>query len=182
MHMNKLTEAQEQFLNRLPEKYGAALSKYAYRFFGYQRHMLPAVEDAVQETFIKAVGEVERLMNHPNPLGWLYTALRFVLLNMRRDMDRRREELCGDAADLSKMADKAIIDAPDQWGTSLTLPMVQEQARQCLTKDELATFVDHYLVGLTTEETAFQENISADTVRGRLSRIRKKMKKIFFDM
>ena len=177
--MKKLTEAQIRFLNQLPEKYGAALSKYAYRFFGYQRHMLPAAEDAVQETFIKAVGEVERLMNHPNPLGWLYTALRYVLLNMRRDMERCREELYGDTAEISRVADAAVGNTLEQWGSYVTLPMLMEQAQRCLTSDELATFVDHFMVGLTTEETAFQENVSADTVRGRLSRIRKKMKKAF---
>lgn len=175
--MTKLTEAQEQFLNQLPVKYSDTLSKYAYRFFGYKRHMLPAVEDAVQETFIKAVGEVERLMTHPNPLGWLYTALRFVLLNMRRDMNRRREELYGDAADISGVADEADENAPEPWGSSPTLAMLMQQAEQCLTKDELATFVDHYLMGYSTEETAFRENVSADTIRGRVSRIRKKMKK-----
>lgn len=177
--MKKLTEAQIRFLNQLPEKYGAALSKYAYRFFGYQRHMLPAAEDAVQETFIKAIGEVERLMKHPNPLGWLYTALRYVLLNMRRDMERCKEELYGDSEQLSELADPVVENTLACWESYITLPMLMEQAQRCLTKDELATFVDHYMVGLTTEETAFQENVSADTVRGRLSRIRKKMRKAF---
>ncbi|MBR4068952.1 MAG: RNA polymerase sigma factor [Clostridia bacterium] len=177
--MKKLTEAQERFLNELPEKYGAALSKYAYRFFGYQRHMLPAAEDAVQETFIKAVSEVERLMTHPNPLGWLYTALRYVLLNMRRDMDRRREELYGSVADLPETSDPVIGYTMDRWGNTVSLPTVLEQMEQCLTRDERATFADHYLMGYSTEETAFRENVSADTVRGRLSRIRRKIRKAF---
>ncbi len=177
--MKRLTEEQERFLNQLPAEYGDALSKYAYRFFGYQRHMLPAVEDAVQETFVRAVHEVECLLKHPNPLGWLLTVLRFVLLNQRRVMNRCREDLYGEETEILETTGTAMMDVLEHRESRVTLPEVMEQAEVILTRDEMATFVDHYLIGLTTEETALRENVSADTVRGRLSRIRKKMKKYF---
>ena len=60
-----------------------------------------------------------------------------------------------------------------------TLPEVIERAGEILTDNEMESFIDHYLIGLTTEETALQEGVSVDAVRGRLSRIRKKMKKNF---
>ena len=177
--MKKLTEEQEAFLNQLPEKYGDSLSKYAYRFFGYKPHMLPVVEDAVQETFIKAIRDVEDLMKHQNQHGWMKTSLKHILLNKCRDMNRRKEELFGAETDIPAIAKQAMVNALERWESRITLPEVIERAGEILTKDEMESFVDHYLIGLTTEETAAQEGVSAGTVRGRLSRIRKKMKKNF---
>lgn len=175
--MKKLTEEQEAFLNHLPAKYGDSLSKYAYRFFGYKSHMLPVVEDAVQETFVKAVLDVEDLMKHQNPHGWMKISLKHILLNKCRDMNRRKEELFGEEAEIPAIAKQSMINALERWESRITLPEVIERAGELLTKDEMESFVDHYLIGLTTEETAAQEGVSVDTVRGRLSRIRKKMKK-----
>lgn len=163
-------------MNRLPAQYGDALSKYAYRFFGYRPHMLPVVEDAVQETFIKAIGDVEVLMRHPNQPGWLRTALKHILLTKCRAISHRKEELYAEEAQVPAMAAVAMQQSLERWQSRITLPEVIGQAERLLTKDEMETFVDHYLIGLTTEEAAAQECVTPTTVRGRLSRIRKKMK------
>lgn len=177
--MKRLTEAQEAFLDRLPQQYGAPLTKYAYRFFGYRPHMLPVVEDAVQETFIKAIRDVDVLMKHPNPHGWMITALKHILLDQCRNLSRRREKLYGEESEIPAIARQAVANALERWRSSITLPEIFEQAAALLTKDEWQTFVDHYLIGLTIGETALQEAVSAATVRGRLNRIRKKMKSSF---
>ena len=177
--MKRLTEEQEAFLNRLPDVYGAPLTKYAYRFFGYKPHMLPVVEDAMQETFIKAVRSVDVLMKHPNPHGWMIASLKYILLDKSRELNRRREDLYGEETEIPAFAGLAAAVAPEIWQSGITLPQVVEQAADVLSKEEMQTFADHYLLGLTMGETAAQEGVSQATVRGRLNRIRKKLRKTF---
>ena len=51
-----------------------------------------------------------------------------------------------------------------------------------LTPEEIQTFGDHFLQGFTAEETAKMENVPAATVRGRISRIRKRLKRYFLNL
>lgn len=67
----RLTEAQATYLRELTLQSADVLTKYAYRFFGYQPHMREIAEEAVQDTYLKAVEDVESLMKHPNKIGWL---------------------------------------------------------------------------------------------------------------
>ena len=55
----RLTEAQATYLRELTLQSADVLTKYAYRFFGYQPHMREIAEEAVQDTYLKAVEEIE---------------------------------------------------------------------------------------------------------------------------
>lgn len=175
-----LSYDESAFLCELVVKYGDALTKYAYRFFNYQPHMYEAAQDAVQETFVKAVRDVEILMNHPSKIGWLKVSLRNILLNMvNRNQYWQHEELQDEIKENPFEQQQAILDALDYLEGYPRLSEVIAVADTILTPDENETFTDHFLFGYTTEETAAREKISNDTVRGRLSRIRKKLRKYF---
>lgn len=174
-----LSKEQVEFLNSLTLQYGNTLTKYAYRFYGYRPHMYQTAEDAVQETLIKAINDVDTLMNHPNRIGWLKLCLRNVLLNARREQYRKYEQLQDSVSESPEGRLQIVLDAFDQLEQYPRLEEVQAVAKAILTEGEADTFYDHFLVGLTTEETALLENTTADTVRGRISRIRKKLRKYF---
>lgn len=178
----RLTEQQTRFLSESPVQYGDALLKYAVRFLGYQPHLLPLAEDAVQETYIKAIENVDDLMQHANPAAWLKLCLKRILLNHLRSASHQREELTENLAQLPAVTADAIQTALDRWSDRVSLQDVREMAALLLTPDEQQTFDDHFLYGFTTDETALLEGISSATVRGRISRIRKKMKKYFAHM
>ncbi len=171
----KLSEEQIDFLNQLPLLYGDMLTKYAYRFFGYQQSMYQAAEDAVQDTFIRALYHVDALMSHPNVAGWLVTGLRYTLLNYRRSQPR--EELFADPAESAQVSAQMALESLERWERSEQLSDVKNAVLSILTVDELVTFNDYFLMGFSTEETALVEQVSFDTVRGRLQRIRKKLQK-----
>ena len=174
-----LTKDQSDFLCELTQKYGDVLTKYAYRFFGYQPHMLQSAQDAVQDTFAKAVYDVESLMSHPNQIAWLKVSLRYTLFNMQREPYRHYEELQSSVTDASSTRMHVVLDAFDRLERYPRLKEVIAVADSILTEGEVDTFYDHFLVGLTTEETAVLEGVSHDTVRGRISRIRRKLRKHF---
>lgn len=172
-----MSEAQANFLRDLTLQSADVLTKYAYRFFGYQLHMREIAEEAVQDTYLKAVEDIEALMTHPNPIGWLKVSLRNILLNIKRERHWKYEESKDVIRDNPDKRLYAALDAFDEFNSYPRLKELEEVINTILTPDEAETFYDHFLCGLTTEETAILECVSNDTVRGRISRIRKKLKK-----
>ena len=172
-----MSEAQANFLRELTLQSADVLTKYAYRFFGYQLHMREIAEEAVQDTYLKAVEDIEALMTHPNPIGWLKVSLRNILLNIKREQHWKYEESKDVIRDNPDKRLYAVLDAFDEFSSYPRLKELEEVINTILTPDEAETFYDHFLCGLTTEETAILECVSNDTVRGRISRIRKKLRK-----
>lgn len=175
-----LTSEQLQFLADLTLQYGDMLTKYAYRFFGYQPSKLEIAQDAVQETLLKAVQDVEALMVHPNKVAWLKVSLRYTLFNIQREpywqYEEPREFLSSNVS-----ANNLVTAALDQMQDLPQLKEVIRVANTILSEEEMSTFNNHFLVGLTTEETAILESVPNSTIRGRISRIRKKLR-AHFDM
>lgn len=174
-----LTNEQAEFLCELTLRYGDALTKYAYRFYSYQPNMLHTAQDAVQDTFEKAVLDVDKLMNHPNQIGWLKVSLRNTLLNIQREQHWKKEDLRYSVSDSPEIRKQVVMEAFDRLERYPRLKEVVEGANDVLSEEEVQTFYDHFLEGLTTEETALLESVTSDTVRGRISRIRKKLRKYF---
>ena len=178
----KLTKEQNDFLSAMPGLYGDALLKYAVRFLGYKTHLQHMAEDALQTTWLKAIENVDELMQHDNPAAWLKLCLKRILLNKLRVASQQREELTEDVTRYPTVSTQAMQSALDRWQETATLREVQEVAAMLLSSEEWTTFGDHFLQGFTAEETALLENVPVSTVRGRISRIRKKLKKYFLDM
>ena len=57
--------------------------RYAYRLIG----RVDKAEELVQEAFVLALIHESKLMNHPNPMSWLFVTLKYQIMN-----DRRRKE------------------------------------------------------------------------------------------
>ena len=178
----RLTEQQHQYVSSLPGLYGDALLKYAVRFLGYKPHLQYLAEDAVQETWLTAIENTESLMRHENPSAWLKLCLKRILLNKLRAASHQREELAEDVTQHPAASAQAVQSALDRWQETTSLREVQEIAAMLLSPEEMQTFDDHFLQGFTAEETANLENVPAATVRGRITRIRKKLKKYFLHM
>lgn len=158
-----LSEDESAFLSDLVVKYGDALTKYAYRFFNYQPHMYETAKDAVQETFAKAVRDVDILIDHPSKIGWLKVSLRNILLNMvNRNQSWQHEELHGEMNDTLYDQQQLLLDALDYLDSYPHLSEVITIADTILTPDEKETFTDHFLFGFTTDETATLEKVSSE--------------------
>lgn len=117
-------------------------------------------------------------MAHENPVGWLYQSLRYTLLHTSRHMKTRKEYLTADISETSDVSKQVIMDALDRWEQQYTLSDVIETVSTTLTKDEQSTFKNYFLIGYSTQETAKIEHTTTDTIRNRISRIRKKLKKV----
>lgn len=174
-----LTEGQLRFLTGLVERYGDMLTDYAWRFFAYRPDRLPAAQDAVQEVFVQAVRHVERLMAHPNQAAWLKASLKNTLISLYRREKRHPEVLCEDVGLHGSVSSRQAAEAIARWEQRERLDEVLRVAERILTTGERMTFQDCFLTGLNAQEAARLEEVSPDTVRGRVFRIRKKLRKYF---
>lgn len=174
-----LTEEQLRFLTELAERYGDMLTEYAWRFWAYRQHMLPAAQDAVQEVFVKAVQHADSLMSHPNQAAWLKASLKHHLISLYRRSKRHPEQLWGDVEMKGEVEAQQAAEAIERWAQREQLDEVLRVADAILTPAEHDTFRDTFLSGLSTQEAARLEAVSPDTVRGRVFRIRRKLRKYF---
>lgn len=71
---------QHAFIAALHIKYAEAMVQYAARATG-DEHL---AEDLVQETFLTAMGKIDKVFAHPNPAGWLFRTLQHITA---REMD-----------------------------------------------------------------------------------------------
>lgn len=174
-----LTEEQLQFLEQLANRYGDVLTDYAWRFFAYRPHQLPAAQDAVQEVFIKAIRHVDKLQHHPNQAAWLKAALKHTLISETRRARRHPEIPSEDVVLQADLNRQNVLSALEKWEQRETLNEVLLTAERILSEGEKQTFRDYFLTGLSTEEAALLEDVTTGTVRGRILRIRQKLRRYF---
>lgn len=175
----RLTDRQAEFLDELAIRYSDVLMQYAMRFLNYQSHLRPLAQECVQETYLCAIECVEGLMGHENPVGWLKVVLRHQLLNRVGSAKHRCEELCGDVSAHAVARGQSARDALALWETHQQLEDMLQVAHAILTTEEQRTLESHFFDGLTASETALLESVPESTIRGRISRIRRKLKKYF---
>ena len=175
----RLTDRQAAFLEELALRYSDVLMQYAMRFLNYQPHLRPLAQECVQEAFLRAIKCVDGLMTHENPVGWLKVTVKHLLLNRIGSAKHQREELCGDVSVHAAAIGQSAKDALDRWEAQRQLEEVLQVAHAILTTEEQRTLDAHFISGLTTAETALLESVPESTIRGRISRIRSKLKKVF---
>ena len=175
----RLTPEQAAFLEEIAERYPKMLEYYCARFFNYNPNWLPSVPDVVQEAYLRATKDIEKVMAAPSPAAWLKLCCQHIMLNMLRQKRHRKELLLPDAGQTLEMNTRHIMEAIEAWERDITLEDVVDAARNVLAGKEQPIFEDYFLNDMSTKETALLNGLTEDTVRGRISRIRKKLRKFF---
>lgn len=175
----RLTDKQAAFLDELAIRYSDVLMQYAMRFLNYQPHLRPLAQECVQDAYLRAVKCVDGLMAHENPVGWLKVVLKHLLLSRVGSAKHQREELCGDVSAHAAAHTQSAMDVLALWETHQQVEEVLQVAHAVLTIEEQRTLESHFFGGLTTAETALLESVPESTIRGRISRIRRKLRKYF---
>lgn len=174
----ELTKKQAAFLESIAEKYNAMLFRYCAKCISYNPKIMPFVPDLIQEVYLKASLNVDILMHHNNVPGWLKKSCHFSLLNMLRNHRNGREVLYPTAEKLHLLIREDYMTISNDED-SITLDEVITAAEMILSDEEQAIFNDYFLDDLSTSETAQLNHMTYDTVRGKISRIRKKLKAHF---
>ena len=175
----ELSEEQAAFLEKIAQQYEKMLFRYCAKCVNYNPKIMPFVPDLIQEVYLKASLHADILMNHTNIPGWLKKSCHFSILNMLRNQRNGREILYPTAEKLQLLLhqDRNTINYDE---ATITLEEVISAAETILSDEEQAIFNDYFLDDLSTSETAELNHMTYDTVRGKISRIRKKLKEYFY--
>ena len=145
--------------------------KEAEHLYYFARKMVEDVElahDIVQETFCVAMRKQEEVVNHPEPLAWLYCTAKYVILSECRKKQKR--DLLGCYEDMEEI----LTDAHAE----LEFSKVEEddEVLTLLTESECKIIELVYVQGYKTKEAASRLSMNENTLRVKLLRIRNKLK------
>lgn len=148
---------QHDFLDNLFREKSQAMFSYALRSLNDPL----CAEDVVMLAFSVAVKNVDKLMNSPNPQGWLMKTLKHKIAHEKLSLSRRPVTV-----PIESLDNFPINDTPEP------LP-----ALSCLTSDEDKLVELIYGEKRSIAEAASELHISESACKKRLQRLRDKIKK-----
>ena len=145
----------------LHEVYDASYRRLVLQMFALCGDLADA-EDAVQEAFVKAIGQGRGFDRVLNPEAWLRTAA----LNHQRNSWRH-----------AKVVRRFVTTVPGPQNSPELSPdhVAVVQALGGLDSDQRHVVVLHYLADLSTAQIAVELGIPEGTVKSRLSRGRERL-------
>ena len=155
-----LTDEQLFFMRRLYEEMYSMLIGHGYILFEDKG----LVEEAVQETFLQACLNIKKVMNHPNPRGWLVKALPLVMKNLQRRQ-----------ASFTRKLITYLSFSPDELVTHDSMSP-ELMYLGTLTTEEIHLLKLTVLQGKTNAEAAEIMGISEEACKKRSQRVRKKIR------
>ena len=144
-----------------------ALYGFASRRCGGQREL---AEDVTQETWLRAVREWRRAGVPDNPLGWLTTVARNLILNQLR----RRQAVSLDSVSAAEVL--AAVDA-NTVNDSAEIAAIVRQAMLRLPTAEAQLLETFHYDHLKVAQMAQAYGISERAVEGRLRRARERLRR-----
>jgi len=165
----------DEWLKELHEQHYNTLYKLARnRLRRYAGHDADA-QDILQEVFLEAVRQ--RICDHPNPLGWLIRTTDYMCKNYvrRQWRDERKQMKYQQEAQRQHSWDKTQEEGvgPDETRIS----DIRLSLEQVLTEDEMWLIDQYCLQERSIEDIGREQNLTANTLRVRIYRIRQKILK-----
>lgn len=151
-----------EFIRALYEKEADGLYSFVTKF-GVSREM---AEDIVQETFCAAIKRAEDLRNHPNPVGWLYITVRYIMMAERRK--RKKNKISCSLSGLERQ----LYDTEAEL---LLISVEEDRIRSVLSKKEYEILDLIYNQGYKGKEAAKKLGVNESTLRVQVLRIRRKL-------
>lgn len=135
-----------------------------------KRHLRGASEeDVVQEVFCAALKKVGMVKSSPNPVGWLYQALKYEILTEIRRSVRGRELK-------DKLSFQYCGMSYEDMGDSLLKWDVRRMAGRCgIRQDDIELFLMHHLDGYKYEALAQAGGMPLATCKSKIHRAKKSL-------
>ena len=158
-----MTDEERQFLEQLYIDMFGVLSQYANSILGN----IALAEEAVQETFRIACLNPDKVMNSPNPKGWLFNTLKYTIRNSQRSRDRANRllvEYLLNHGNLTEISENQI---------SLEVAFDDMADRE-----EFQLLKEYAIEGKSQIEMAKERGISVDACKKRVQRARNTIRKM----
>ncbi len=166
---------QDLFIEELHRKYFRKLTLYAMSVLRNRDR----AQDIVQDTFHQALEDIEGLMVHENPGGWLMNTVK----NKIRESERARRRYINRFVSLDSEISEELMPA-SELAAELNEPdevLTLEKIEQALTSEEYNLLKRLVFDKASHLEVAKELGITVYASQKRLERIRKKLRKKFLD-
>lgn len=161
-----MTQIQHDFVKNLFMEMQPKLLSYATAYFKDTAQ----AEDAVQELFMRVCENVDKLMTHNAPSGWIYTTLKNIMHDAKRD-DKRGMEVFEKIQYMAAVEHSNNLSHPDRSSTDLLYGNIVSLKEYKLLQ-KVAEF------GYSLAELAKEEGISVEACKKKIQRAKKILQKI----
>ena len=130
-------------------------------------------EDIIQEVFVEVLRRYDVFIEHPNQIGWLYVTARHKMQEYEKRCRR------------SRIAEGDIEEEFPEIGErdkGYLYSELYHSIQSILTPEEMTRFKRYFLWGYTVEEMAEWEGVTVNNMRVRITRLRRKLRKIVEDV
>lgn len=156
-------ETKDKFLKALMEEN----YEKVYIFISRKQNDKNFVEDVVQETFMEAYKKADLLVNHPNPMAWLYLTAR----NKMMKMTAKKKEIC--TLDIGRVNLLEDFKAGEVEYGEIELAAV---IRDSVSETDYKMLCDYYVNGYSSTEIADKYGLEKSGVRMKISRLKNKLR------
>lgn len=171
-------DSREAFIEHLEVRYHRQLFNRCMRIAGYDKRCADMAEECVQDVLIAAYQNHDTLKEHPNLIGWLYTACNYRMQTQLRQARSvwRQETPLEDVGDW-RLKDGAP-DALDRWHEQEDASSAARHVLQTLSETDRALLHAHHLEEKSLKDIARERGTSESSVKVTLHRARKKAAEI----
>lgn len=158
----------DDFILMISQKY----YNYLFRYISRVCHNKSMVLDIVQETFMIASEKADELQSHENIHAWLYCTAKYKMLQFLAESLNYEE--------LDSIAD-SVPDIRDFENECIASLEEQKYPRiaQTLSEEDLQLVIKHYEYGYGIRELAEDYHTTESSIKMRLHRIKKKLRKSY---
>lgn len=161
---------QDTFLEKLYRENFEHLWRYASAYLGDPER----AAEIVQDTFHEAVEQIDVLMRHDNPQGWLKTVLKNKLMHARRSLNRYIHRFLSLDTDVINEDSVLSTQSPPYKASDIL-----KEIRAALSPEEWDLLRAITLEGRTYKAVSKELGATVWTCQKRIQRIREKLRRQF---
>lgn len=163
-------------IDQLYKDYYKDVCEHCLKMINYESRLTSFVEDCVQEAFVRLMDEIDMLSPDVNRAGWLCNKAWNLLRTHIRSTKKQKRILLKNAVKLYK--DPMDVDNEiDEWVQ--TDAFHEKLKKICQTSSEIEKKVlnSFFVQDESIAETAEKNNLSKNSVRSAIERIRRRIRK-----
>lgn len=173
-----MNEEQQITLDLLYSKYYRELLQYSFSFFDCRQQYLRDAEECVQDTFEKAMKNLDKVLTNEAPLKYLKLMCKNITISRRRDIHLHQRIL-----KFPKTIDEYfdVADPKDivmDWIIRQENKEIKKILMEELTDKEKEVYSLYFEQDMSIKETAQELDSTDGSIRGSIQRIRSKAMKL----
>lgn len=173
-----MTAAKEKFLEDLYSQHQQFLRSYCRRKVGGDQYLYEIIEESIQDTFFQAYKSYNEIKHYNNIRSWLIRTCNNRLLPKVKKA-RSRQSGIAYSLDQPHTLTSAEAYAPiDLTDNHLDAQLLLDKLQNNLSLHETLVYQYHFIQGYSIIQTAEILNVSQESIKAAIVRIRKKLAKI----